>query len=37
MMKAAMAFLSNAGNTVNKTFENDVEYLTNYIKSSVKG
>lgn len=37
MMKAAMAFLSNAGNTVNKTFENDVEYLTNYIKNSVKG
>ena len=37
LMKAAMGFLANVGNTVNKTFENDVEYLTNYLKNSVKG
>jgi len=37
MMKAAMGFLANAGNTVNKTFENDTEYLINYMKNSVKG
>lgn len=37
MMKAAMGFLANAGNTVNDNFKNDTEYLINYIKNSVKG
>ena len=37
IMKAAMTYLSAAGNTVNKTFENDEEYFENYIKASVKG
>lgn len=37
MMKAAMGFLANAGNTVNSTFKNDVEYLENYMKNSIKG
>jgi hypothetical protein len=36
-MKAAMTYLSAAGNTVNKTFANDEEYFENYIKSSIKG
>ena len=36
-IKAAMSFLSNAGNTVNETFEDDTQYLENYIKNSVKG
>ena len=37
IMKAAMTYLSAAGNTVNKTFVNDEEYFENYIKSSIKG
>jgi len=37
IMKAAMTYLSAAGNTVNKTFINDEEYFENYIKSSIKG
>ena len=36
MMKAAMAFLTAAGTTTNKNFENDIEYLTGYIRSSIK-
>lgn len=36
MMKAAMAYLAAAGTTVNKEFENDVEYLMGYITSSIK-
>ena len=37
MMKAAMAYLTAAGTTTNKNFENDVEYLTGYMRSSIKG
>jgi len=37
IMKAAMTYLSAAGNTVNKTFVNDEEYFENYIKNSIKG
>lgn len=36
-MKAAMVYLSHAGNTVNETFENDEQYFEDYIKNSVKG
>lgn len=36
MMKAAMAYLTAAGTTTNKNFENDIEYLTGYINSSIK-
>lgn len=36
MMKAAMAFLSAAGTSVNKKFENDVEYLMDYVRASIK-
>lgn len=36
MMKAAMAYLSAAGTSVNKKFENDVEYLMDYVKASIK-
>ena len=36
MMKAAMAFLTAAGTTTNKNFENDIEYLTGYMRSSIK-
>jgi hypothetical protein len=37
VMRAAMTYLSAAGNTVNKTFKDDEEYFENYIKSSIKG
>ena len=38
MIKAAMGFLANSAKAVGKTsFKNDVEYLTDYMKSSVKG
>jgi len=32
-----MAYLNAAGTTVNKKFENDIEYLTGYMRSSIKG
>ena len=37
MIKAAMAYLTAAGTTTNKNFENDTEYLTGYIRSSING
>ena len=35
-MKAAMAYLTAAGTITNRNFENDIEYLTGYIRSSIK-
>ena len=37
MIKAAMAYLTAAGTTRNTNFENDIDYLTGYIRSSIKG
>lgn len=37
IIKASMAFLSNMGNAVNKDFEQDEQYLEDYIKNSIKG
>lgn len=37
LMKASLGFLQSMGNSVNKTFKNDVEYLLNYFKTAVKG
>lgn len=37
IIKASMAYLSAAGNTVNKTFVKDEEYLEGYLKNSIKG
>ena len=36
IMQAAMGFLAASGASVNKNFENDIDYLIGYIRTSVK-